>query len=122
MILKMIINAVHSVWSFYSLMRCGWVYTVALPGLLKPTKVKLQRFATSTAKVVAAETANKISAPHMAVFCTISKLARLVTAMQRSRKSGCLAVRAPSTLLAKMTAFDSDHAMTSPSAGAVARR
>ena len=45
---------------------------VALPGLQNPTSVRLQRSATSTASVVAADTANRISTPHMAAFCTIS--------------------------------------------------
>ena len=45
---------------------------VALPGLQNPTSVRLQRSATSTASVVAADTANRISTPHIADFCTIS--------------------------------------------------
>lgn len=42
------------------------------PVYKKPTSVRLQRSATSTASVVAADTANKISTPHIADFCTIS--------------------------------------------------
>ena len=37
-----------------------------------PQRLIVQRSATSTAKVVAAETANRISTPHIAAFCTIS--------------------------------------------------
>ena len=40
--------------------------------LQKPASVRRQRLAVSIASVVGAETANRISAPHCALFCTIS--------------------------------------------------
>ena len=41
---------------------------VARPGLLKPASVRLQRSATSTARRVAAETANRISAADQLLY------------------------------------------------------
>ena len=64
--------------------RRGWAYTVCPPFRVKPTSVRPEASATRTASAVGPEIAARSGAPRTQVFCTISKLARLVTTTKPS--------------------------------------